>query len=85
MSQLKNKNRNCELSQKFHRNKIRTVFSAFGSEKQKRTTSVVTTVRQLSDHKGAAIQRRPTEVHVHTHYANDCRDCVSQLSAGDLL
>ena len=43
-----NKNRNCEWSQKFHKNKIRPVFSAFRSEKQKRTTWVVS---WLFDHK----------------------------------
>ena len=35
--------RHCESSQKLHGNKIRTVFSAFGCEKQKRTTSEVHT------------------------------------------
>ena len=34
----KKKNCHCESSQKFHGNKIRTVFSAFGCEKQKRST-----------------------------------------------
>ena len=33
----------CESSQKFHGNEIRTVLSAFGSDKQKRTTSEVHT------------------------------------------
>ena len=30
----KNKNRDCESSKKFHENKMRPVFSAFGNEKQ---------------------------------------------------
>ena len=37
----KNKNRDCESSKKFHENKMRPVFSAFGNEKQKFTPSVV--------------------------------------------
>ena len=40
---IKKKKRYCESSQKFHGNEIRTVFSAFGSKKQKRTTSEVRT------------------------------------------
>ena len=35
ISRLKNKKCNCESSQKFRENKIKPVFLAFGSEKQK--------------------------------------------------
>ena len=60
------------------------VFSAFGSEKQKRTTCT-SGASQLSDHKGTAIQR-PTEV-ANVHGARAVGGIVraSQLSAGDLL
>ena len=46
-------NCDCESSQKIRGNKIRPVFSAFGSEKQKWTTSVVS---RLLDHIGTAPQ-----------------------------
>ena len=69
ISQLKNINCDYESSPKFHGNKIRPVFSAFGSEKQKKTTC--TSVRWRT-------AEEPSHEFDNVHGA-----CDSHLSAGD--
>ena len=75
-SRLKNKNCNFESSQKFHGNKIRPVFSSFGSEKQKPTTSARCWITKEPPYEFA---------NVHGARVNGTISCVSQLSSADLL
>ena len=76
ISRLKHKNFDCESSQKFHGNKIRPVFSASGSEKQKPTTSVRCQITKKLPHEFST---------VHGACTNGAITCASQLSIGHLL